>query len=262
MFSGIGGLDLAAEWAGFETVGQCEWAEYPRKVLAKHWPEVPRWNDIRTLTAGDFYAKTGLRTVDLISGGFPCQPFSTAGKRKGKEDDRYLWPEMLRVAEEIKPTWIVGENVFGIVNMELDTVLTDLEAIGYEAGAYVFPAVAVGAWHRRDRVAIVANSMRKRLQKYDVSAGERKEEQRARRNEEAGYLCWRENIHESGLGGMADGIPNWVDEYWRKEPEEIPKVTKNKDKNAKERIKCLGNAVVPMQFYPVFRAIAEAEKGE
>ena len=155
LFSGIGGLDLAAEWAGFRTVGQCEWADYPRAVLEKHWPGMPRWRDIRTLTGDDFFEKTGLRTVTVLSGGFPCQPFSTAGKRRGKDDDRYLWPEMLRVISEIRPTWVVGENVAGIVSMALDTVLSDLESIGYACQAFVIPACAVDAPHRRDRVAIV-----------------------------------------------------------------------------------------------------------
>lgn len=158
LFTGIGGLDLAAEWVGFETVGQCEWADYPTKVLEKHWPDVPRWRDIRSMTKESFYERTGLRTVDVISGGFPCQPFSVAGKRRGSEDDRYLWPEMLRVIEELRPAWVVGENVAGIVNMALDTALSDLEAKGYAAGAFIIPACAVDAPHRRDRCVIVANT--------------------------------------------------------------------------------------------------------
>jgi len=158
LFSGVGGLEIAAEWAGFVTVGQCEMADFPTRVLEKHWPDVPRWRDIKTLTAEDFHARTGLRTVDLLTGGFPCQPFSDAGKRRGREDDRYLWPEMLRVITELQPAWVVGENVDGIVRMALDDVLADLEAEGYETGAYVLPACGVGAAHRRYRVAIVANA--------------------------------------------------------------------------------------------------------
>jgi DNA (cytosine-5)-methyltransferase 1 len=158
LFSGIGGIDIAAEWAGFTTIGQCEFADYPYKVLQKHWPDVPKWRDIRDLTGGDFYEQTGHKTVDIISGGFPCQPFSVAGKRRGKADDRYLWPEMCRVISEIRPAWVLGENVPGIVNLALDQVLADLEGQGYTCQTFNIPACGVDAPHKRARIAIVAYS--------------------------------------------------------------------------------------------------------
>ena len=171
LFSGIGGLDLAAEWAGMQTIGQCEWAEYPTKVLEKRWPDVPRWKDIRTLTGESFYERTGRRTVDIISGGFPCQPFSVAGKQRGKEDDRYLWPEMVRVIKELRPTWVVGENVAGIVKMALPDILSELEACGYRTRTFLIPACAVGARHRRYRVAIVGYSEHNGLSSAEIARG-------------------------------------------------------------------------------------------
>ena len=364
LFSGIGGLDLAAEWAGIETVGQCEWAEYPTKVLEKHWPDVPRWKDIRTLTGESFYERTGKRTVDIISGGFPCQPFSVAGKQRGKEDDRYLWPEMVRVIKELRPTWVVGENVAGIVRMALPDILSELETCGYRTRTFLIPACAIGARHRRYRVAIVGYSEYNGLSSAAVTGGTQKtgrgqqegkkkageftgasksgngqdvanshterelqspgSEQDIRNGASIGrktladaesqfegrlsfgteqekprfvgggkYVCdtTSERLSDGSnkpmggqgtqepesersmrrsaksiLGGMAHGVSAGMDRdldfiinhYWDEEPG-IPRIATGIE-NRVDRLKCLGNAVVPRQFYPIFKAIAEVEK--
>ena len=156
LFSGIGGFTLAGEWAGFKTIAFCEKEEFCQRVLKKHWPEIPIIPEIR-----DFDG-TKWRGATLLTGGFPCQPFSVAGKRRGKEDDRYLWPEMLRVINEAKPHWILAENVPGIFRMALDTVLADLEGEGYSTGTFIIPACGLNAPHRRNRIWIVANSIRPR----------------------------------------------------------------------------------------------------
>lgn len=159
LFSGIGGFSLGLERiGGFETIAFCEIEPFPRKVLQKHWPDVPIFEDVRTLHATDLP-----RAVDVICGGYPCQPFSLAGKRQGAEDDRHLWPEIDRLLREFsstgkKPSWCVFENVAGHINMGLDSVLADLEGQGYTAWPLVIPACAVDAPHRRDRVWIVAHA--------------------------------------------------------------------------------------------------------
>ena len=157
LFSGIGGFDLAAEWMGWENVFHCEWNEFCKRVLKHYWPQSISYHDI---TKTDFTIHRG--QIDILTGGFPCQPYSMAGKRKGKDDERHLWPEMCRVIREINPRWIIGENVLGLVNwsggLVFHEVQSDLEAEGYEVFPYVLPAAAVNAPHRRDRVWFVAYS--------------------------------------------------------------------------------------------------------
>ncbi len=152
LFSGIGGINKGLEDSGMTCKWQVEIDDFCTKVLTKHWPNVPKFGDIRDV------GKRELETVDLIAGGFPCQPFSVAGKRKGTEDDRHLWPEMLRVISELKPTWVLGENVPGIIPIFLDQAISDLEAEGYTCETFVLPACAFDAPHRRDRLFIIAHS--------------------------------------------------------------------------------------------------------
>lgn len=153
LFSGIGGFSLGLERAGMRTVAFCERDEYCRAVLRKHWPGVPCFDDIHTLDADRL---GGIGRIDLVCGGFPCQPFSVAGKQRAQEDDRHLWPEMRRVIALTRPAWVIGENVAGLIPLALDDVLADLETLGYTSRALVIPACAVDAKHRRDRVWIIA----------------------------------------------------------------------------------------------------------
>lgn len=311
LFSGIGGIDLAAEWAGFETVGQCEWADFPTKVLEKHWPDVPRWRDIRTLNGEGFYERTGRRTVDVISGGFPCQPFSVAGNQKGKEDERYLWPEMLRVIRELAPRWVIGENVPGILHIAAADVVKDLERIGYDVAVFAFEAAAVGARHRRERVFFVGNAehdghiAEQKLRSDEASSDERREEEPQASGQSSGadrpadvssvqgrkcrsefmentdcirrsrqnvllQQSWRTKFIgaskvtsnaarvyvERQCRGQREMQP-WRGNWWSAEPN-VGRVAHGISSRV-DRLKCLGNAVVPQQAYPIFKAIAELE---
>ena len=161
LFSGIGGFSVGLERAGFKTVAFCEIDKYCRLVLNKHWKDIKIYHDVREITRQQ-YEQDGLELPGIITGGFPCQPFSVAGRQKGTGDNRYLWPQMFRVIQEFKPRWIIAENVRGIVNIQdgvvFEKVCTDLESQGYETQTFIIPAAGVGAPHRRDRVWIVGYS--------------------------------------------------------------------------------------------------------
>ena len=151
LFAGIGGLDLGLERAGMECAWQVEIDDYCTRVLEKHWPDVPKYKDVRDV------GKRNLEPVDLIAGGFPCQPHSVAGKRRGAADDRNLWPEFIRIIRETRPRYVLGENVPGIVSTYLDTVLSDLEGEGYTCTTLNIPAVAFDAPHKRARIFVIAH---------------------------------------------------------------------------------------------------------
>lgn len=224
LFSGIGGFSLAASWTGgIETVAFCEIEPYCQKVLHKHWPDVPIYPDIKQLRGED------IGSVDIVCGGFPCQPFSSAGKRKGKEDDRYLWPEMLRVIKELRPTWVLGENVANFVNMALDETITNLENEAYETRAFIIPACAIDAPHQRKRVFIVAHSKSSTEHNEIIWEGN--------------HLCNSKEIVWGGFNSsgarVADGISNRVD-----------------------RLKGLGNAIVPQVVYPILQGIVDIENNQ
>lgn len=157
LFEGIGGFSLAARWAGWQTPVMVEWSPYCQAVLKKNFPDATIFGDIKQFDGRPYAGQ-----IDVITGGFPCQPFSHAGKRAGTDDDRYLWPEMLRVIQEVKPAWVVGENVAGLLTMDggrvFAGILADLENAGYRTEIFVIPALSVGAPHLRNRVWVVANS--------------------------------------------------------------------------------------------------------
>ena len=163
LFSGGGLGDFGFMAAGMDIAWQCEIDEYCQKILALRYPDSKKYRDIKTLKG------TELEPVDILTGGFPCQPFSVAGKRKGKDDNRYLWPEMLRIIKECRPRWVIGENVVGITNLALGSICSDLEAEGYEVWPVVFPSHALGAWHKRDRIWIICNSEHLRFTPQEIT---------------------------------------------------------------------------------------------
>ena len=243
LFSGIGGFSLAASWTGgIETVAFCEIEPFCQQVLKKHWPDVPIYPDIKELNGHEVVREHG--AVDIVCGGFPCQPFSVAGKQRGKEDDRHLWPEMFRIIQETNPTWIVGENVTGLIDMELEQCFLDLESEGYEVQTFIIPACAVNAPHKRDRVWIIANSSSERW----IQVGKSQQERLSDKYIESNHAFWR---YCTDL--LLDMEPDWSS------PSSGVKRNDNGLSEGVDRLKGCGNSIVPQVVYPILQGIVEIE---
>lgn len=255
LFSGIGGFALAAErvWPEIEHTF-CEIDPFCQAVLKKHWPKSKIYEDIRRFKG---------EAADLITGGFPCQPFSSAGQRKGKEDDRDLWPEMFRIIQETRPTWVVGENVAGFINMELHRSLSDLESEGFEIQTFVIPACAVNAPHRRDRIWIIAYSYGNG--RFNARRGSKK-----RRKGEALHPFNSKIIANTESDNVERSIKQQESELqqtgtnafsgaWQTAQILLPSAvlcrTDDGIPNRVDRTKSLGNAVVPQVAEEIFKAI-------
>lgn len=231
LFSGIGGFDLASQWIGWDNIFQCEIDDFCLKVLNKNFPNVKKYTDIKTFNAHEYRNK-----LDILTGGFPCQPFSTAGKRKGTEDDRSLWCEMFRIIKESKPKWVVAENVVGIATMELDNILFDLEGEGYQTTTFNIPACAKSAPHIRKRIWIVAN----------IDSGGRDAQSRICTSPQERNCAYDANSSDAVIGEQ---------KTWMAEPKlerVVYGVSRKLDKN---RVKALGNSIVPQVAYEIFKAI-------
>jgi len=289
LFSGIGGFDLAAEWMGWENVFHCEINPFCQKVLKYYWPNAKSYTDIK---ATDFSIWRG--RIDILTGGFPCQPYSVAGKRKGKEDDRHLWPEMLRAIREIQPAWIVPENVHGIVNwsrgLVFDEVQTEMEAEGYEIMPLLLPACSVNAIHKRYRTWFVAHS-----NKSNDSRTARKNEDKSKSKKIQKWDEMEQPFEPVGLRvcpnsnserfQRLNGYSGYESESLQKPDEAFPSrfIAKGFDdlpqpyvigKNdglpveldgitfsswLDESIEGFGNAIVPQVVYQIFKAIEQYE---
>ncbi|MCH9621028.1 MAG: hypothetical protein S4CHLAM20_04420 [Chlamydiia bacterium] len=290
LFSGIGGPELAAEWMGWKNVFHCEINPFGRKILDYYWPESESYENIKETNF-----KKWRGTIDVLTGGFPCQPYSLAGKRKGTDDERHLWPEMLRAIREIQPRWVVGENVFGLIGwnggLVFDEVQADLEALGYEVQSVLLPACSVNAPHKRDRVFIVAYSNHGNdVRRPRENEGESKEERVQKRDEvwessESDSLRWNDsNANNSGLErsenkGKVNGEGSeWEKQFtrrvrttWQDFPTQPPicggndgvsdrldGITFPKWRN--ESIKAYGNAIVSQLIFQIFKTIEKYDK--
>jgi DNA (cytosine-5)-methyltransferase 1 len=270
LFSGIGGFDLAAHWMGWENAFHCEWMEFPRKVLDYYFPEADSHVDI---CKTDFKLYEG--NVDIITGGFPCQPFSMAGKRKGSEDERYLWHEMLRTIQEVKPKYVIAENVLGLTNIEdglvFEEVWSDLEVAGYEVQPFVLPAASKGAPHQRDRIWIIAyrSGLRFNPGRSEQSLSGNSSNGNEGNATDTKGIRRKDALAKRELGrqrlGFGDQPPTW-DTFPSESPicgtndglsRELDGITFSKWRN--QSIKGYGNAIVPQVALELFKVIQEID---
>lgn len=271
LFSGIGGFALAASWVwpDYVPLAHSEVDEFCCKVYHKHFPGSECLGDIKKINWARFAGR-----VDLLTGGFPCQPFSVAGKRRGKEDDRAIWPEMLRAIREIEPRWVVGENVSGLINMGLEEVLSDLEGSGYTTETFVIPACAKNAPHRRDRIWIVANDEKPIDRRHHRESEERQEPQSGKSNGSGDAtdsskqrlskpgLTGERKLQEEGGGGIHDR-PKFGDwsENWLEVATRLCRVDDGVSGRV-DRLKSLGNAIVPQVAAEIMAAIKVSDPAQ
>jgi len=280
LFEGIGGFSLAARWAGWQTPVMVEWNPYCQAVLKKNFPDATIFSDVRNFDGRPYAGQ-----IDIITGGFPCQPFSHAGKRGGTNDDRYLWPEMLRVIREVKPAWVVGENVAGLLSMDggrvFAGILADLENAGYSTEIYLIPAIGVGAPHRRDRVWIASCNNSARFNQVKQPGEHAGTAKRARvqsefssknfnpPNADVSRLEKRKGVAGNNREKCAPAFGNFWREHWYEVATRICRVddgipgrldgtgsvsTKTK-KGKAQRLEGLGNAIISEIAYLIFHAI-------
>lgn len=249
LFSGIGGIDLACEWAGIETVAFCEREPFCQKVLRKHWPNTPIYDDVTTLTK-ERLESDGIDTgsIGIVHAGYPCQPESYAGQRKGADDDRWLWPHIARLLQELNPDWFLGENVVGHATLGLDQVLTNLEHLSYTYQTFDIPAAAVNADHERRRIFIAAYSERQGRKR--VLYPEFKPSIKS-------YPYWttdaldaqcnpiprlEQSSGQPSIFRSDDGVPSGMDRGL-----------------IVNQLQALGNAVSPYQVYPILASIKQID---
>lgn len=274
LFNGIGGFQIAAEWAGWENIMSCEIDKFCNKVTKYWFPKCIQHEDIRTTYFTIYKGK-----IDVLTGGFPCQPYSVAGKRKGKEDGRHLWPEMLRAIQEIQPAWVVGENVFGLVNwnggLVFEEVQSDLEAAGYEVQPFILPAAGLNAPHKRYMVWFVAYSTGERLEGGPRTSIQSKSDGFTRGYSKGiitdanGQRC--QELHTPQISNKPEGQFNKEVfgcgfEDWENFPTQSPVCSRDDgfpaeldgitfSKWRNESIKAYGNAIVPQVVLQIFKAI-------